>query len=244
MKYGLRTDTMPKRITLRIAEVIIEIEYNNDKISDLCRDYIDRGKEPDIKVFYDEAACTAEAKASGHGMLSAEFACIYRQIAELLPLYSRAVAHGAVIAYKNKGYMFIAKSGTGKTTHINLWRKYFDGVRIINGDKPVLSAHGNDIFVYGTPWAGKEMEQSNTCAPLSGICLIKRARQNSIRKLSKDEALSAIFKQIYMPENPQSLNLTISVIDDIISHVPFYELSCNISREAAECSFNAMTSKA
>ncbi|MBR4911017.1 MAG: hypothetical protein IKZ47_06830 [Clostridia bacterium] len=232
---------MPKRITLKIAELNIEVEYSNEKISDLCRDYIARGTKPDIEVCFDREKCKQEDAKTGHGPLSAEFACIYRQIAEKLPRYHRAVMHGAVIAYKGKAYMFIAKSGTGKTTHIGLWKKYFEGVSVINGDKPIIAAGDNGIIAYGTPWAGKEMEQSNISAPLAGICLIKRSKNNSIRKLGSDEALNALFKQVYMPEDPESLRLTISLIDDIIKHVPFYELSCDISYEAAECSFNALT---
>ena len=82
--------------------------------------------------------------------------------------------------------------------------------------------------------------QLNAFAPLKGICLIKRSETNSIRKLEPQEAFKAIIKQIYMPENSECVSLTMGLIDDIIRLVPFYELSCNISREAAECSFNAM----
>ena len=47
--------------------------------------------------------------------------------------------HGAVIEYEGNGYMFSADSGTGKTTHILLWRKFLgDKVKIVNGDKPFL----------------------------------------------------------------------------------------------------------
>lgn len=233
---------MAKQITLKIADLYINVEYSSDKIARLCRDYIADKSPADINVVYDHDACAAEAEQTGHGMAAAEFSNIYRQIAEKLPYYRRAVTHGAVVEYRGKGYMFIAKSGTGKTTHINLWREYFDGVRVINGDKPVLASVNNMVLAYGTPWSGKEWLQENRCAPLGGICLIKRAKQNSIRRLNSDEALKAIFRQIYMPENTESLNLTMKLVNDIIEFVPFYELCCDISREAAECSFNALTS--
>lgn len=232
---------MPNHIWLEIAERVIDVEYKNEKIADLCRNYTVCGKEPDIKVIYDEQKCADENRKSGHGMLSAEFACIYRQIAEALPRYSCAVAHGAVVEYNGRGYMFIAKSGIGKTTHTGLWCKYFKGTRIINGDKPVISVKNGNVFAYGTPWAGKEGLQENARTPLGGICLIKRATDNRIRRLESDEALNAVIKQIYMPENSESLTLTIKIIDDIINNVPFYELSCNVSFEAAVCSFTALT---
>lgn len=232
---------MCKHRKVKIAELNIDIEYKYDIIANLCRDYYADFSVPDIKVAYSESGCKQEEKISGHKGAPAEFANIYRQIAEKLPGFSCAVMHGAVVSYRQNGYMFIAKSGTGKTTHINLWKQYFDGVEIINGDKPILRIKDNSVYAYGTPWAGKEMLQLNTFAPLKGICLIKRAEKNSIKKLNSSEALTAIIKQIYMPENAKMLDLTIKMIGDIIRLVPVFELSCNISREAAECSFNEMT---
>ena len=232
---------MPNSITLKIADLIIETEYENKKIADLCRDYAVCGMKPDIKVFYDREKCEEEATASGFGAAAAEFSCIYRQIAEVLPYYSRAVMHGAVVSYKGKAYMFIAKSGTGKTTHINLWRKFFGGVKVINGDKPIIAANSDGIIAYGTPWAGKEGLQKNESAPLCGICRIVRGKENNIRRLDTNTAFKAILRQIFLPKSEESLNLTMNVIDDIMKHVPFYELTCDISREAAECSFSALT---
>ena len=232
---------MPNRMTLKIANLNIDVQYENKKISDLCRDYVVDEKGSDIRVIYDKGMCENEAALSGHIGAPAEFASIYRQIAEALPRYHRAVFHGAVVSYGGKAYMFIAKSGTGKTTHVNLWRKYFEGVDIINGDKPIIAVENEKAVAYGTPWAGKEMWQKNTCAPLGGICLIKRGSKNSIKKIEKDDLLGTILRQVYMPENADSLNLTMKIIDDIISLVPIYELTCDISKEAAECSFKALT---
>ena len=233
---------MPNRVTLKIADLIIDTEYNSKKIPDLCRDYIVSGKEPDIKVLYDRENCKNEAALGNFSEAAAEFVSIYRQIAERLPFYSRAVMHGATVSFGGRAYMFIAKSGTGKTTHINLWRKYFDGVDIVNGDKPVIAVSDRDVTVYGTPWAGKEQLQKNTSAPLAGICVIKRGEKNSIKRIEESAVLKALLRQIYMPENPDSLTLTMRIIDDIIRFVPIYELTCNVSKEAAECSFKALTS--
>ena len=44
-----------------------------------------------------------------------------------------------------------------------------------------------------------------------------------------------------MTKSREALNLTVKFMDSIIRLVPFYELSCDISREAALCSFGAMT---
>ncbi len=169
-----------------------------------------------------------------------EYYAIHRKLAEKLYLFSAALLHGAAISYKNKGYLFSAPSGTGKTTHISLWRKYVgDAVDIINGDKPIYS-DGN-CHIYGTPWAGKENMQKNVSYPLGGICFIKRGKDNTVRRLEKTEALSYIFPQCYMPISPDGKLATLDILGRLIETVPFYLLSCDISKEAAAASFEAMT---
>ena len=221
---------MSKTFKAKISNLIIEIEYKDERIVTVCREYIVKDGEPDIITAFDISDDFIK-----------NYTELYRQIADKLPEYSRAVFHGAVVSYKQNAYMFIAKSGTGKTTHINLWRKYINGVDIINGDKPILADNCKEIIAYGTPWAGKENMQKNTFAPVKAICLIKRSKENSIRKLNSQESLAAIMNQVYIPKDENALNLTMRIIDDIISTVPFYEISCDISREAAICSFKAMT---
>lgn len=234
---------MLNHIKVTLAGLNIDIEYYHDKIAYLCRNYVSDFKTPDISVVFNREGIEKEAAQSGLGIVSAEFSNIYRQIAEALPLFSRVVAHGATISYDNCGYMFIAPSGTGKTTHINLWRKYFEGVGIINGDKPILEIKEDGVYAYGTPWAGKEQLENNTSSPLKAITVIKRSKHNSIRRINGSEALDALMKQVYLPENDTALDLTIRMFDDIIRLVDFYELSCDISKDAAICSFKTLTGK-
>lgn len=49
----------------------------------------------------------------------------YRKIAEKLVQYDVMLFHGSAVAVDGIGYLFTAKSGTGKSTHTRLWREYF-----------------------------------------------------------------------------------------------------------------------
>lgn len=80
-----------------------------------------------------------------------------RKIADFMPEKDCFLMHGAVVAWKDQGYLFTAPSGTGKSTHLALWKKYLgDQAEVINGDKPFLKVMEDEVWVYGTPWAGKE----------------------------------------------------------------------------------------
>ena len=60
------------------------------------------------------------------------------------------VLHAVVVSYGGKGYMFIAPSGTGKSTHARLWLEHIEGTELVNDDFPVV----RDEMVYGSPWGG------------------------------------------------------------------------------------------
>jgi serine kinase of HPr protein (carbohydrate metabolism regulator) len=56
-----------------------------------------------------------------------------------MPYYDTFLFHGSAIAVDGVGYLFTAKSGTGKSTHARLWRELL-GARavMVNDDKPLL----------------------------------------------------------------------------------------------------------
>lgn len=230
------------KFTILLSDLPVEINCRYEFTNEMCKKYKITDKEPLISVFVSDEDIKKEvALLDDLPEYYAEFLCIYRNIARELPGFGRAVFHGASITYKDKGLLFTAPSGTGKSTHIKLWRKYFgDDVKIVNGDKPILAAFDNGVTVYGTPWAGKERWQRNTSAPLNAICVIKRGTDNTVRKLSNDECITEFMHQIYLPDVPNALQVTLGILGKIIEKVPVYELSCDISENAVKSSFEAL----
>lgn len=167
---------------------------------------------------------------------------LLRKIAEELPDRDMFLMHGAVISWKGNAYMFTAPSGTGKSTHISLWRKYLgEGVQSINGDKPFLSVSDTEVRAYGTPWAGKERWQHNTSAPLKGICILSQAKENKIRKLTPGESLNYLLRQIHFTTTPEKAAHTLDLLDKLLTQIPVWYLECDISKEAMMLSFEALT---
>ena len=71
-------------------------------------------------------------------------------VEELQPDRDTFPMYGAVISRKGNVYMFTAPSGTGKSTHISLWRKYLgEGVQSINGDKQFRFVSDTEVRAYG-----------------------------------------------------------------------------------------------
>lgn len=168
---------------------------------------------------------------------------LLRKLGEQLPEAECMLIHGAAVAYRNRGYLFAAPSGTGKSTHIFLWRKFLgDNVKIINGDKPVLSFRNeSEILICGNPWAGKEGWQKNRMAPLAGICILRQGTSNRIMRISGKKAVEGLFRQIYLPRNTEAAEKTLEFLDRLLDGIPIYYLECDISEQAVKVSFEEMT---
>ena len=149
--------------------------------------------------------------------------------------------HASAVMVDGKAYLFAAPSGTGKSTHAALWR-YLLGDRavMINDDKPFLRFFDDRIMVYGSPFNGKHRIGNNISAPLASIGVIKRSETNSVRKAA--DIIPMLVQQTYRPRDAE---LTANVMRLLLrlSHVPSYDIFCNMMPEAAVMSFAAMTGK-
>ncbi len=235
---------MSERFTFGIAGLNIEVECRYDYLVRQCSGYMTEiGKAIDMSVCADDEALEAEHALTpdmSRGYI--ESICVYREIAERLPMHGAVVFHGAAISYRDKAYIFTAPSGTGKSTHIGLWKKYLgDSVKIVNGDKPVIKRSESGMLVCSTPWAGKENWHNNTIVPIGAICIMKRGSINRIRQAEPSEVLNVLLGQMYIPKNGEGAVLSLDILDALCETVPIYVLECDISETAVKTSFTAMT---
>lgn len=229
---------------IRISDLTVRLTGLHQHTLDFCRDYLVESEDFDLWVTATEEDTLAEF--ARHAEVDSpeyyEKICLYRQIAERLPELDRFVFHGAAVEVQGKAYIFTAPPGTGKSTHVALLKKYFgDAVTIINGDKPILRVGESETEVCPCPWAGKERWQTKRSAPLGGIVLLTRSETNSIRRIAPSEYLEQLILQAFVPEAPDGFLKTLELMDRVSAQVPFYLLECNMSREAAEASYNMMT---
>ncbi len=169
-----------------------------------------------------------------------ETLAVYRKIAERMPEYGTILFHGSCVAVDGEGYLFTAKSGTGKSTHTALWRELLgDRAVMVNDDKPLLHINENgSVIAYGTPWDGKHRLSNNIAVPLKAICILERAEENNIKAITKQEVLPMLYQQAYRPMDTVAMQQTIALIERL--NVKFYRLGCNMDISAAELSYHTM----
>ena len=229
----------------RLAGLNVEITSVYPRVHNLCRNYRLDGADncrPDISVCTGPVDIDFERDKSGRKYSDRylEQLAVYRKIAEKLPRYNAFLFHGSAVAVDGEGYVFTAVSGTGKSTHVRLWRELLgDRAVMVNDDKPLIRVTDTGTFVCGSPWDGKHRLSSNIEVPVRAICILERAQENRISEITQAETLPMLLQQAYRPFDPAALALTMNLVDRM--RVKYYRLGCNMEIDAAELSYREMS---
>lgn len=227
---------------IKIAGVVIAVHHQYPQVKQMCKDYITTEVSVDFEVEAPQEAVLKEQKNGDFTLGYCESVCIYREIVRKLPAYGAFFLHASVVETDGWSYAFLAKSGTGKSTHTSLWLRHFkEQARIINGDKPLFRFIDNQLYVYGTPWCGKEGYNINTSSPLRALCFLERGTQNAIRRLADNEIVERLFGQVVMPQNAAEMDCFLRLLDQTVRQIPVWLLTCNISEEAVMTAYQAMS---
>ena len=240
------------QFTIEIAGIAYNIQANFSSTESYCRQFItDQTGKHMISVTKEDIAAERlnidaldeeqVSEQSGYSDAYLETIALLRKLAESAPEGGSMLIHSSAVCVDGKAYLFAAPSGTGKSTHARLWREMLgDRAVMVNDDKPFILRSENVFYVCGSPWNGKHGLGNPIQAPLAGICLLHQAEKNTISKLTAVQALPGVMAQCYIPKKADSAFAALGMIDELLKSVPIYSLGCNISREAAELSYNTM----
>ncbi|SDY15570.1 hypothetical protein [Eubacterium barkeri] len=221
-----------RKMVICLADFVVEVNHQYSALQKQCEGYkTEDYSEVDLSVCIEPEDIHKEA----------ESLAAYRQIGEGLPAYDALILHAAVVAVDGWGYAFLAPSGTGKSTHVALWRKFFgEKAIIVNGDKPIVRRRNGVFYAYGTPWCGKEGWQTNMGVPLAGLCFLHRGTTNRIAPVEGGSVVSALLNQVYRPRDRAMLKDTLDLLEDLLKKVPCYALWCDRTLEAAQVAYGGM----
>lgn len=153
------------------------------------------------------------------------------------------LVHASCVTYKDKAYLFLGKSGTGKSTHSRMWLSALEGVTLMNDDHPVISVGEDGIPVaYGSPWSGKTRCYKNMQAPVGGVIRISRAPYNKARRLSMIESYASLMTSCSgMTWEKVLADGRDRTIQGIVRSVPCWVMECLPDEDAARVCCKAVT---
>lgn len=146
-----------------------------------------------------------------------------------------ALFHSSVVSRNGFGYMFLGKSGTGKSTHSSLWLKHIEGSELVNDDNPVVRQMPDGFYVFGSPWSGKTPCYRNVCYPIGGIVQLSQAPYNKIQRLRPLSAYAALVPSISGKRWDRQVAEGLHETEELLAgHVAVWHLECLPDEEAAQ----------
>jgi len=239
-----------EEFTIKIAGVALRIVAQLSETKEYCRDFFTE-EEPRAEIVLSQQDRMRAQRIysridAREGRTDVEYketllenTALHLRVLDELIRYGAVMFHGCAVAVNGKAYLFCADSGTGKTTHAELWLKNFPESYVLNGDKPLLIVREGKVFACDTPWRGKEHYGTNEILPLGGICLLERDAENHIDNVTYKESFDELFRHSYRPGDSEDLLSYMKLMQMLVA-VPIYRLGCNMEDEAAQISYNAM----
>jgi len=142
--------------------------------------------------------------------------------------------HASAIEYNNQAIVFSAPSGTGKSTHVSLWKRLYPDVKIINDDKPLIIRENNQFYVAGSPWSGKTILNDNVKAPLKTIVFLKQSPDNYVKELENYEKFIELVRNTYHPDTEDDVRNLFDRFDLLIKEKMITSLYCNMDITAVK----------
>jgi len=149
--------------------------------------------------------------------------------------------HSSTVGLNGDAVCFSAGSGTGKTTHTNLWREHIPGVRILNGDKCYLFPQGDSVCFHSAPWCGTSGELINTEASVRAIVFLEQGLENNLTDLTVPQAFMQILTGCFLPVWDKELYLkAIDTAELLAGRVRCYHLKCLPDIEAVRVCYHGI----
>lgn len=142
--------------------------------------------------------------------------------------------HASVTELGGKALLFLGVSGTGKSTHSRLWRKYVPGATLLNDDEPIVRILPNgQIRVYGCPWSGSTPCYRNASAEVVAFVHLHQSPENRLTKQRGRDSFDSIYSSSAFLHSDKVRHLaTFDTIADVLERIPVYRLDCRPDEEA------------
>jgi hypothetical protein len=91
----------------------------------------------------------------------------------------------------------------------------------------------DQVFVWGSPWSGKNVLNQNVKVPLKAIFFLNKSDKTDLRPLEENEKIKHLLRNIHRPGDETNIDNMIDVVNDIISNCNLYEFACENNQTSA-----------
>lgn len=147
-------------------------------------------------------------------------------IVELLEKKGDFMIHASALEYNKFAYLFVGKSGVGKSTIVNLLD---DDYQILADDSGILRKENDNYYFYQSILNEKKnLYKDSHRYPLGGIFFLKQTKQCRLKKIDdKESILDYLLKQIWGIQNKVNRKQIKNLTNFVNQNHLFYILGFN-----------------
>lgn len=152
--------------------------------------------------------------------------------------------HASAVCCNGQAYLFMGKSGTGKSTHSSLWIENIPGTKLLNDDNPTVRILNGKAYAYGSPWSGKTACYKNVSFPIGGMVRLKQAPENSFQQQEGADAFVTLYPGCSLIARDEHLrNCLYDTLTMLAGSVTVGTLECLPDKDAAVMCNRELTRK-
>lgn len=150
-----------------------------------------------------------------------------------LLFYDAFLIHGAAVELGGKAYIFSGRSGIGKSTQAELWRK-FNGAKILNGDRVILRKIKNEWKAFGVPMCGSSDICECFSLPVGALIFLDQGSENRVSVPDSFERLKCLLPQVGFSPSDDLMRQKFDILaGELASQVRMIKYRCTADESAA-----------
>ena len=238
-------------LSVEIAEEILRVRCRYDPVANSFAEY--KTEKEGGKTFFAEDSDLTDMKRDFARMdeqrgnapvrrsrSNYELQALHKLIAEDFVGRGLLLVHGSAVVADGKAYLFIAPSGTGKSTHTSLWCS-LPGVNavVINDDKQLMRPTADGVFVYPTPW-GCAKKPDIPKAKLEALVVLTRGDETVLSPVTDREIFLPLYKASLRGNTPEQAKKILELQQKIMNGARLYKMRCTPTPEAAQIAYRTL----
>lgn len=147
--------------------------------------------------------------------------------------------HASAVVADGRAFLFLGRSGTGKSTHARMWLRNIPGSHLLNDDNPAVRIVDGEVIASGTPWSGKTPCYRNESYPVGGIARLVQSDADIFTEKNEVEAFVSLLPSCSAVHGDAGLQSGLyDTVARIVELVPVGELECLPDNESALICYN------
>lgn len=144
-------------------------------------------------------------------------------LVSLLSMKKGIIIHSSSVIDNNSGYLFVGKSGSGKSTMAKLWQ--FRKAVLLNDERTIIKKNNKYFQIFTAPRNRLSDLTTSQGFRLKKIFFIEHAKENEVSMVKDSMALPELLARSSIPFwNKEKLAYIFNFLRQLVSEVPCYKL--------------------